>query len=90
MDSVITISPTIATRLSNLERFTLIRLCFTGALLCGAEACGVFCAAGEGVEAAGASPEAAGTSFFYTDASETAGGAEVATACFTAAFSITS
>ena len=39
MDSVITISPTTATRLSSLERLTLIRLCFTGAL----------CAAGAGV-----------------------------------------
>ena len=87
MDSVITISPTIATRASSLERFTLIRLCFTGplwALLAGA--CFAGASAGD-VLAAGA-----GVSFTVSAgfASAALSGSPSACAPFNRAFSMTS
>ena len=74
MDSVITISPTIATRLSSLDRLTLIRLCLTGAPVCAGVpgAAGLAGSAAEEVSTAGTAAAgyeaetvfAAGSGFF--------------------------
>ena len=88
MDSVITISPTMATKLSNLDRFTLIRLCFTGALLCAEEVAGGVLEAG--AEAAAATVLAGALAVFSAGASCGLAAAGVSSAGFVAAFSITS